>query len=330
MKPSSIGSILRRLAKERGVKFYLEPRYGYVGYLELPDGQRRFFRGSAFDLNTSGATELAKDKDYTSRFLKRFGYPAPDGQAFFTDWWCQRIGSERDWRKALTYAQSLGWPLIVKPNSQKQGIGVAKVHDEEEFKQAVEALQDRERVFIVQKVLRGRDYRLTVLDGEVVAAYERRPLSLIGDGRSTLGELWQRRQTELVAAERELAIESDDFRLDNQLKQLELSWQSKPVQGEQVKLLPNANLSTGGEAKDLTRELYPAWRELAAKIARDINLRFVGIDIISPGGLDGAPGDYSILELNASPGLANYASLGPEQGERVEEIYRSILEKMLG
>src|SRR5690242_1509117 len=116
MKPCFVSPILAKIAKEEGISIILEPRYGYVGCFVLPNGVRRYFRSTVFDLNGSGATEVAKDKDYAAFFLKDAGYPVPEGEAFFSQRWAKAIGSQRDPSAALEYATRFGWPLIIKPN----------------------------------------------------------------------------------------------------------------------------------------------------------------------------------------------------------------------
>jgi D-alanine-D-alanine ligase-like ATP-grasp enzyme len=99
--------------------------------------------------------------------------------------------------------------------------------------------------------------------------------------------------------------------------------------GQAVTLLPNANLSTGGDAIDVTEVIHPKWKTLARNIARDMNLRYIGIDIMSTETLDKPPGDYVVIEINAAPGLDNYSAMGPRQKRIVEGLYRKALEALI-
>jgi D-alanine-D-alanine ligase-like ATP-grasp enzyme len=92
--------------------------------------------------------------------------------------------------------------------------------------------------------------------------------------------------------------------------------------------LDNANLSSGGDAVDVTESLHPAWKKLAANVAKDMNLRFTGIDVMLPGTLSEPPSNYRILEVNDSPGLDHYATIGPAQKKIVEDMYRKVLLSM--
>ena len=329
MKPSFITPLLAELAQEMGVDLHIEERYGYVGQVNLPNGERRYLRNTVFDLNGSGATEIAVDKDYAAYFLARLGYPVPIGDSFHTRRWAKAIGSDRTPERAWEYAQQLGLPLIIKPNSKSQGRGVALVHTKREFLRAVSEASQHERVFLVQKPAQGRDYRIVVLDGETISAYERRPLTVIGDGISTIRELLEAKQRYFIEVGRDTILQYDDPRLLSTLQRAHLSFESVLEANKSLKLLPNANLSTGGDAVDLTPTLHPDWKTLAARIARDMNLRYIGIDVMTEVPLDQPPGDYTLIEINAAPGLDNYASIGEEQMRIVKELYRKVLLALL-
>jgi D-alanine-D-alanine ligase-like ATP-grasp enzyme len=60
-----------------------------------------------------------------------------------------------------------------------------------------------------------------------------------------------------------------------------------------------------------------------------MNLRLVGIDVMTPNLLTDPPTEYTVIEINAAPGLDNYASRGPAQQERVRRLYRCVLETMI-
>lgn len=328
MKRSFVVPIIEKVAKDMGVEVHIES-WGYAGTLVLPDGRTRYFRGASFDLNTLGASEIAKDKDYAAYFLKRLGYPVPEGTTFFAPKWAAVLGSERTADAACAYAAELGWPVIVKPNSRSQGRGVAKAWNAQELRQAIEEIEVYENVYLVQRPAKGRDYRIVVLDGEVISAYERRPLCVVGDGVSTIAQLLIEKQKQFVQSGRDTTVPTEDFRIDNMLAQQGLTVESVLEKGKEVELLPNANLSSGGDAFDVTDVLHETWHTLAARIARDANLRYIGIDIMTEVPLSEAPGDYIILEINSAPGLDNYATLGDTQRGRVEAMYKKVVEAMM-
>jgi hypothetical protein len=74
-KRTLVTEILERVARKMGIEVHVEPRWGYVGQIVLPDGRKRYFRNTSLDINGLGSTEIARDKDYAQYFLKRMGYP---------------------------------------------------------------------------------------------------------------------------------------------------------------------------------------------------------------------------------------------------------------
>lgn len=330
MKTSRVTPILARVARRMGVEIHIEPKYGFAGQIRLSDGRKRYFRGSRMDVNSLGASEIANDKDYASHFLKSMGYPVPHGQAFFTRHWSEAIGSKRTPEAAYRYAKSLGFPVIVKPNGKSQGSGVCKVRNKREFMRAVRSLEFEERVFLVQRIVQGNDYRIVVLDREIISAYQRIPLSVTGDGRRTIDALLRRKQAEFARLGRDTVLKMDDVRIAMEVRRAGLTRRSVLERGRKVFLLPSANLSTGGDVADVTDALHPAWKKLARQIARDMNLRFIGIDVMVRGTLSEPPGEYAVLEVNAAPGLDNYASIGRKQRRVVEDLYAKVIAAMAG
>ena len=325
MKKSFVMPLFIEIAHELGFTFEVEERYGYVARLLLPDGRTRYLRNTVFDLNGAGATEVAKDKDYAAYFLVRSGYPVPEGESFHTREWAKKIKSSRTPEMAWWYAHSLGLPVIVKPNSKSQGSGVSLAHNKREFMSAVARASKSERVFLVQRPVQGRDYRIVVLDGEVISAYERLPLTVTGDGRSSVLQLLKRKQKAFVQEGRDTEIDFNDPRITQMLREMKLTRASVIPRGLIVRLLPNANLSTGGDARDVTDVLHRDWHALAKRIACDMNLRYIGIDVMTEYALSGPPGKYTIIEVNAAPGLDNYATIGAAQARIVKELYRKVL-----
>src|SRR3989338_4395545 len=173
-----LGKLLKKIAPRIGATVFLEPEWEIAGQIIFKSGKKSYFRYNTIDLNPVGASDIAKDKDYANLFMQRLGYPiVPDSKTFFSKEWAQAIGaSRRTINDAYIYARRLGFPVVVKPNSGSQGFGVAIVHSKREFYRAMRAAFKLDRIVLVQRPVHGRDYRLVVLDNEVISAYERIPL----------------------------------------------------------------------------------------------------------------------------------------------------------
>lgn len=323
-----LGTVLQKIAPRIGAVVTMEPVWQIVGQITFKNGKKSYFRYSTLDLNPMGASELAKDKDFASFFIQKEGYPIVTGEAFFSADWSRAIRSNRNIDAAYRYAQKLGWPVIVKPNSSSQGVGVTLVQNRVEFYRIVRQIFKRDRVALVQKPVRGRDYRVVVLDDEIISAYERIPLNVIGDGRTTVLDLLKKKQRQFQASSRDTFLKLDDPRIALKLKHLGLGFKSIPKRGEQVFLLDNANLSTGGDSLDVTDQIHPDFARIAIKLTRDMGLRLCGVDLIIAGDISQKPETYWVLEINSAPGLDHYALTGKAQQQVVEDLYLKVLKSL--
>ncbi len=325
-----LGEILKVIAPKIGAVVLLEPEWQIAGQVTFKSGKRTYFRYNTLDLNPVGASDIAVDKDYASFFMKSMGYSVvPGSKTFFSDEWAETIGSQdRKIDDAYQYACDLGFPVVVKPNSGSKGTGVAQVSTKKEFFKALRTIFKNDRVAIVQKPVRGKDYRIVVLDNEVISAYERIPLSVTGDGVSTIEELLVKKQAKFVKKKRDTQIKFDDPRILLKLKRQKLSFASIVPKGTQVFLLDNANLSTGGDSIDVTESIHPKFKKLAVKLTRDMGLRLCGVDLVVAGDITKAPKEYWVLEINAAPGLDHYARGGKKQAKIVEELYTKVLKAL--
>jgi D-alanine-D-alanine ligase-like ATP-grasp enzyme len=186
----------------------------------------------------------------------------------------------------------------------------------------------KDKVALVQHVILGRDYRIVVLDKEIISAYERIPLNVVGDGRSTIKQLLTKKQREFNHAHRDTRIKLNDPRLRAKLKWQGLTLPSVPARGERIFLLDNANLSTGGDAIDVTNSIHPEFKKVAIKLTRDMGLRLCGVDLMVDGDISESPDKFHILEINAAPGLDHYVKQGYAQQKIVENLYLKVLKSL--
>lgn len=323
-----LGKIFRKIAPKLGATIVMEPEWNIVGQIIFKNGRKRYFRYSTLDLNPVGASDIAKDKDYANFFMKRMGYPTVPGRTFFSNDWSRAIHSRRNIDAAYQYAAKLGLPVFVKPNSGSQGVAVARIHTKREFYRAMRAIFKRDRIALVQTPISGKDYRIVVLDKKVISAYERVPLNVVGDGQSTVRQLLAKKQKQFEATGRDTIIRSEDKRIAENLIRQGLTMRSIIPRGARVYLLDNANLSTGGDAIDVTSVIHPEFKKIAVRLTHDMGLRFCGVDLMTQGGITEKPGSYWILEVNAAPGLDHYVKTGKAQEKIVEGMYLTVFKAM--
>ena len=326
-----LGSIIKKIAPSIGASVLLEPTWRIAGQITFKNGKRSYFRFNTLDLNPVGASDIAKDKDYATFFMQSLGYRViPNSKVFFSKSWGETIGApNQDIDAAYAHAIKIGFPVIVKPNSGSQGSGVTLVHTKKDFYQVLNGIFKTDNVALVQSYVRGDDYRIVVLDNEIISAYRRIALSIVGDGKSSILELLEKKQKAFEKAERNTVIKTDDVRISQKLKRLKLSKSSILSKGQKVSLLDNANLSTGGESEDVTDLVHPSFKKMAITLTKDMGLRLCGVDILVQGDITKKQDDnYWIIEINAAPGLDHYSKMGKQQEKIVEDLYLKVLKHL--
>jgi len=325
IKTSFVSEIITRVAPRIDANVLLEPEYGFVGMITFKGGKKILFLDKNFNINPLASSEIARDKGYADFFLRHFGYCTSEGQTFFSEARNQRIKIKRTIDDGFNYAKTLGFPVILKPNNLSQGTLVTKVNNKKDYYAVAKRIFKRTHVMLVQRFYSGNDYRIVVLDDEIISAYERIPLSVVGDGKSSIRQLIIKKQKYFLRVGRDTTIDLEDFRIGQNLKRQGLTFDSVLERRDKIFLLDNANLSTGGDAVDVTQEIHPDFQRLAINITRDMGLRMCGVDIFTSELISLPLKDYVIIEINSAPGLDNYASLGAEQKAIVDELYLRVL-----
>lgn len=174
-------------AKERSFRLTEEPAEAFdVGFVYPP----RPMEGGVVDalhdvpwVNDREAVLTSRNKAGVIAALWRAGLPVPETRMV------SNPVDERDVRDAVS---GLEFPVVVKPNSTTRGVGVAKASDVDSLLGVVDYLNlahdfraTGDKSYLVQEFLPdARDYRVMVVDGDVVGGVERRlPASALDEGR---------------------------------------------------------------------------------------------------------------------------------------------------
>lgn len=303
---------LWRTAEQKGIPvFYLWDeglvQYGYG---------KKLIRGVAttFEWDSHLDSDFTTRKDDCKAFLHTLGFPVPQGEVVVSR------------TEAFGAARRIGYPVAVKPVEGHKGIGVtADVQDEDEldfaFDKSLKAIEgDRPIRIIVEKSIKGSDFRLLCVNGRFVAATERRPASVTGDGYSTIAELIRRENRTEARSDTPTSPLGKiicDESMENYLDEQNLTLDSIIDKGQTVYLRKVANLSAGGLSIDATSNVHADNIILAQDIAQHFRLTCLGIDVIA-GDLSKSwkKGNFGILEINAAPGI--FMHLNPAVGGSVD------------
>lgn len=313
----------------------VEPRYGYVSRIQYNNGTFRVTYGNDLGLNTGAAEDLAKDKGYTKFMLRSVGVKCPRGEEFLLPWWADTIRPSQENRgnsdikttdSAETYVnQELGYPVYIKPVSGSKGGDVYRVENDQELIEIIAIYEEKKiRLAVVEEAILMPDYRIVVLDGELISAYERRPLAVVGNGTNTIEELVATLQESYKLDGRDTLLEARAPRIVKHLGKQGLSLGYVPAVDERLTLATISNLSAGGTSFDVSKTIAPRWVDVASNIAASFNLRLCGVDLACED-ISSDAADYSVLEVNSTPGLDHYASSGDDQRRIVDDLYTRVL-----
>src|SRR3989344_7828572 len=320
--------VMKKLAPRVGARIIAEPEWQIAAQIIYPNGVVRSTRMYSLDLNHIASSDIAKDKDYAKFFMKKQGYPVAEGKTIFRDSFAEIIKSNRRIAYGVKYAEKLGFPVIAKPNSGSQGTGVHLVFNKKELRSALIKILAEDRIALIEKYLPGRDYRVVVLDGEIISAYERIPLSVAGDGESSILALLKKKQVNFVKRGRDTRINFEDPRIRAKLRREGYTLRSVLEKNEKIFLLDNANLSAGGDSVDVTKKIHQGIKKIAIYVTKKMGLRIAGVDImVTEGDITKNPKNskYYIIEINAAPGLDHYVTTGKHQRKIVEDMYLKVL-----
>lgn len=250
--------------------------------------------------------EIAGDKDATKSILGFHGVPVPKGRV------------TRNVDTAVEIANEIGWPVVVKPLDASQGRGiVTNINTEEELRIAFENAKQHRATVVIERYLPGHDFRLLVINHKFVAASQRVPAHVVGDGQHTIDELVEtanldpRRGESHEKVLTKIKIDASTERL---LALRGMSRTSVPEHGQMVYLKTTANLSTGGTAIDVTDRVHPVNIELAERISQLVDLNIAGIDVVAPSiETPLSENGGGIVEVNAAPGFRMH--LAPTEGK---------------
>jgi glutathione synthase/RimK-type ligase-like ATP-grasp enzyme len=153
-------TVLVKEATDRlGIMIDFDPNFTLAGKLIWPDGFTSYWASTSFDINTSGAARISKDKQLTQFFMRKSGVnTVPESFLFH-----QPIQSE-EIQEVVT---SIGFPMVVKPNRDMLARGVSLVADHVALPEAIECALKQDRSILFQTYIPGDVYRVTVLDGVV-------------------------------------------------------------------------------------------------------------------------------------------------------------------
>ncbi len=212
-----------------------------------------------------------------------------------------------DLSAAKSFMSEINGPLVVKP-AYGTGAGAGVTTNVTGVRRLYQALA-WSRAFcpetVLEEQIKGDNYRLLFLDGELLDCIIRRPPTVVGDGVSSIRRLIRQENKKRIEPGSQLAQSLIYMDLDtkNTLAAQGISLSTKPAKGQVIKVKDVINCNRAEENESPPQRPAESLISLGRKIAETIGVRLLGIDIIT----DDLTADLResggrVIEVNTPPG----------------------------
>lgn len=230
-------------------------------------GKRAFLFGYQFGINSDASAALCTDKAAASEVLSAHGIPNVEHIYFMNPCRLKFANPSGNWNLMIDMLNRYG-TVVCKENRGTGGEEVYLAESQLELEAVIHKLMEKtDAVAICPYFKISEEYRVIILDGCVRLVYSKIRPGLLGDGRSTIRQLYGQHlmkgqnafQTTLPSGDMERVLEK----------------------GESYSLNWKHNLGQGARAEEVTdKGLLADLGELALKAYRAVGVRFASVDLI--------------------------------------------------
>lgn len=290
--------ILLKAAIKNGVKFEILDRDENFVYLEKNGKVEYVKQATKTSLDSYVTMLIMENKVVTKKVLEKENIIVPQGKDYFNI-----EEAKSDYRK-------YGAGTVIKPKSTNFGLGITIFKEEfskEDYEKALEIAFKEDNAILIEKFVKGKEYRIFVIGDEVVGILHRVPANVRGDGERSIKELVEEKNLDPL---RGIGYKTplEKIKLEDPeklfLKGQGLTMEYIPKKDEVVYLRENSNISTGGDSLDYTDDILDTYKEIAIKASKAVGARICGVDMMIEDIKNPNPKDnYAIIELNFNPAI---------------------------
>lgn len=270
-------------------------------------------RCSWYPQNNATASTLASDKYFAGRILAQAGVAALGGEYFFLHDRHRAhrpAGHERE--DAMAHFRKLGASAFVKPLTGSRGDFAQALHDEAALVRYLGEVAQHYDAILMQPIVAGNEYRVFLLDDEVLFTARKHPPSVVGDGASSIRNLLGRHNHALQSRGLSpVSIDSD------------AAFDAVLPEGQRWEIPGRMNLSAGGT---MVLEAPPsdAALTLARQAARALGLGVAAIDLFTD--IGGDADAMQVIEVNSNPSIRLLEQSG--RGDLILKIWHHTFSAM--
>lgn len=222
------------------------------------------------------AFTVGGNKILTKNVLNKNGIPVPTGDVF-----PETVSDD----VIIEYANKIGFPVVLKPADAAQGKGViANIGNEEYLRTSLKYVRDdlNYKSVILEEHITGDEFRVYVMEDDVIAVLNRVPANVVGDGIHNIEELIRLKNKKRKQNPRLFScLIKIDYEIKNILNDKGYTLETIPKKGQKVFLREKSNISSGGDSIDVTDEFPEEIKKMAIDALKQIpNFPNGGVDIM--------------------------------------------------
>jgi len=291
--------LVLREAIRRGISFEILDRQENFVRLRRGENVQYVRQATKTSLDNYASILAMENKVVTKRILEESGIRVPKGSDY----------SNLEFAKS-DFHLFINKAVVIKPKSTNFGEGITILKENTDvaiFGRAVDIAFEAGDSILIEEFVEGKEFRIFVMNDEVVGILHRVPANVTGNGKQTIRELVSEKNKDPLRGkgyrtplEKIQLGEAELMFLNSQQKDFE----TIPAENETIYLRENSNISTGGDSIDFTDDIPESYKQIAVKAAQALNVKITGLDmIIRDYSQEATVDNYAIIELNFNPAI---------------------------
>lgn len=281
--------LIMKNSEERGFDVSIESESQNIIKVSNGNKSEYLVQGTKTNLDGFANVLIMNDKHITKKILNENGINVPTGVLIQS---VEQIPS------------NLNGEVVVKPLDANFGLGITicDSSNSKQLKSAVtNALKYSDEV-IIEKYIKGNEYRFLVIDGKLESIVTRKNANVIGDGKSSVNQLIEIKNKSSLRS-RGYKTPLEEIIIDEDLLAIiyEQGFELSTIVplSQKVILRNTSNVSQGGDSHEVLDIIPNKYRDAAIAATKALGVVICGVDMI----IDFETGDYAIIEANYNPAL---------------------------
>lgn len=283
----------------RGIKFDIMDRTENFVHLQKENKDEYVMQATRTSLDNYVSVLMMENKVMTKKLIEKVGIRTPKGEQYVT---------QEKAKEDFVFYQ--GQSIVIKPKSTNFGLGISILKDNNDknlFDRAVEIAFEHDNSILIEEFVTGKEYRIFIINDEVVGILHRVPANVKGDGKSSIRELVIEKNKDPLRGKgyktplEKIALgEAEEMFLKTQGYNFDYT----PKLDEVIYLRENSNISTGGDSIDYTDDIPDSYKKIAIEASKALDVKITGLDMMIDDFTEEASlSNYAIIEMNFNPAI---------------------------